>query len=313
MFEALKEKYENSSKEKADLLEYAKNLHAGLIHITDLNTLFDHSLVSEAVIDSIGLYIKLNTGIKLYINPKDYEEVPITCLCTREYEPEETEMVMNILRRYENDSNFTVLDVGANIGWYTLNIMNAYPQMRVFSFEPSPTTFNRLQNNLTLNKFSVQGAVNCGLYKEKGTIDFYYDEEGSGASSLVNLRDKEKIQKISVSVDTMDSWVSQNEIDRVDFIKCDVEGSEFFVYQGGRETIQKYKPIIFSEMLRKWSAKFGYHPNDIIRFMSEIGYQCFVIHSDRLVALKEVTEDTIETNYFFLHADRHKNLISDLS
>ena len=41
------------------------------------------------------------------------------------------------------------------------------------------------------------------------------------------------------------------------------------------ETFKKFKPIIFTEMLRKWAAKFGYHPNDIINYFSNFGYNCF--------------------------------------
>ncbi len=99
----------------------------------------------------------------------------------------------------------------------------------------------------------------------------------------------------------------------VDFIKCDVEGSELFVYQGGLETLKKYKPVVFSEMLRKWSAKFGYHPNDIIALFKNIGYQCYVITVDNyLKEITEVTEETVETNYFFLHGEKHGKIREEL-
>lgn len=65
-------------------------------------------------------------------------------------------------------------------------------------------------------------------------------------------------------------------------------------------------------MLRKWCAKFGYHPNDIIYFYKNMGYSCFVFREDRLIPFEQVTETTIETNYFFLHTKKHSNLINDL-
>ena len=66
------------------------------------------------------------------------------------------------------------------------------------------------------------------------------------------------------------------------------------------EFISRNQPIIFSEMLRKWSAKSGYTPNDIIKPMEELGYGCFVIaDGQRLQECPLVDENTVETNYFF--------------
>ena len=174
-------------------------------------------------------------------------------------------------------------------------------------------SYERLKNNLKLNNLDINQLINIGFYKENGEMEFYYDIEGSGASSLVNLRDKEKINKILVTVKKLDDWIADNKLDSIDFIKCDVEGSELLVYQGGEDSIKKYHPIVFSEMLRKWSAKFGYHPNDIINFYRNIGYSCFVFREDRLIPFEQVTETTIETNYFFLHKEKHSDIIHDLS
>lgn len=55
-------------------------------------------------------------------------------------------------------------------------------------------------------------------------------------------------------------------------------------------------------MLRKWSAKFGYHPNDIIDLFASVGYKCFVIKEDKLRKFARVDEETVGTNYFFLHS-----------
>jgi hypothetical protein len=63
-------------------------------------------------------------------------------------------------------------------------------------------------------------------------------------------------------------------------------------------------------MLRKWTAKFNYHPNDIITFFSEIGYQAYIIcGKSQLKQIKTIDEMTIETNYFFLHHKSHADII----
>lgn len=313
MFQEIKTQYENSKKERADRAEYQKNVHSHLMEMTDIKLLLEGSNVNRLMVDESGIYAELKTGIKLYMNENDYMEVPVVCLCGGDYETEETKMVSRILDVYKDVKGFTVLDIGANIGWYSLNILKRYPRMQVFSFEPGPVTYGRLKRNFALNGFSTERLVNLGFYKENGMLDFYYDTEESGASSLVNLRGKAGVRKDSVRMVKLDDWAADHEIDRVDFIKCDVEGSEFFVYQGGAKTIEKCRPIIFSEMLRKWCGKFGYHPNDIISFLRGLGYACFVIRGTGLAQIDTVEESTVETNYFFLHEEKHRDLIGELS
>ena len=167
--------------------------------------------------------------------------------------------------------------------------------------------------NENINNESINKVVNIGLYDKNDKLEFYYDKEGSGASSFANIREKADIKPIEVDVRCLDDWARENDVTKVDFIKCDVEGAELFVYKGGREIIEQSKPIVFSEMLRKWSAKFGYTPNDIISFFKELGYKCYVIESEtRLKECPKVTEETVETNYFFLHEMKHAQIIEEM-
>lgn len=299
--------------EKEKKLLYMKNVHTAVLSLAKQSDILKESGVEKIEVNRQG-EVAISLGkefenIKLGIYPNDYEGVPVSVLCFGNYEREETNMVCELLKSYKKEA-FVVFDVGANVGWYTLNIRKKYPNMKVYSFEPCPLTYQRLKKNLELNKESTDRVYNIGLYKEDGEMDFYYDSEASGASSLLNIREKDTINKIKVKMVKMDYWAEDAGVDKVDFIKCDVEGSEFFVYQGGKELIKKNKPIIFSEMLRKWSAKFNYTPNDIISFMKELGYGCYVIAGDRLKECPVVTEETIETNYFFLHLQKHIDLIN---
>jgi hypothetical protein len=66
-------------------------------------------------------------------------------------------------------------------------------------------------------------------------------------------------------------------------------------------------------MLRKWSAKFGYHPNDIINLFKDLNYSCFSLKEDKLSPFFNMNEETIETNFFFLHNDQHALQISNFS
>ena len=106
-------------------------------------------------------------------------------------------------------------------------------------------------------------------------------------------------------------------MERIDFIKLDVEGAEIFALRGGLKSIEKHKPILFVEMLRKWAAKYGYHPNEIIGMLEQVGYICcFACELDsalRLTRLETMTDQTQETNFFFLHKEKHKAQIQRLA
>jgi hypothetical protein len=85
------------------------------------------------------------------------------------------------------------------------------------------------------------------------------------------------------------------------------------VFKGAIETIKRDKPIVFSEMLRKWTSKFNYHPNDIINHFKLLDYQAFSLYGEHLKPFNLVTEETTETNYFFLHQEAHQDKIKKFS
>ena len=153
---------------------------------------------------------------------------------------------------------------------------------------------------------------NFGLSNKKEDLTFYFHKEGSVNASAALMNDERENIEVKCQVDTLDNYFKEHKLQDLDFIKCDVEGAELFAFQGGMETIEKYKPIVFTEMLRKWSAKFNYHPNEIISLFQKIGYTCYYVVDNKLQEIKIMTDDTIETNFFFLHAIKHEEYIQEL-
>ena len=144
-----------------------------------------------------------------------------------------------------------------------------------------------------------------------GTSDVYYYPEGSGNASLVNLTQKDSVRRFQCKFDSLDNFC-QPDLDSLDFIKCDVEGAELLVFKGGINTIKKHKPIIFSEILRKWSSQFNYNPNEIFELFASLGYHAYTIQSGKLVLFTKMNEKTTNTNFVFLHAQKHRLLIDQL-
>jgi hypothetical protein len=111
---------------------------------------------------------------------------------------------------------------------------------------------------------------------------------------------------------TFDEYAETNKMTKIDFMKCDVEGAELFVFQGAKKSLEKYKPIVFGELLRKWAAKFGYHPNEIFDIFHNFGYTAFYVENKKLVKIAKIDDDTIPTNFFFLHNEKHAAKIKEL-
>jgi len=244
-------------------------------------------------------------GCKFYVDLVDKRVTPVDTFNFDMYEKDDSEMLFKLI----NDED-TIFDIGANIGWYSNHLAKKFPNSTIYSFEPIPETFNQLRANSELNGALNIRLNNLALSSKKEKLTFYYSPTVTGASSSQNITENKNMIKLDLEAETIDNFIIKNSIDKLDFVKCDVEGAEYFVYQGGLETFKHKKPIIFTEMLRKWAAKFEYHPNDIINYFFKFGYKCFIANKGKLKIVDKVDDQTIETNFFFLHEIKHLHVIN---
>jgi FkbM family methyltransferase len=244
--------------------------------------------------------------VKMICPQGDHRVAPIESLNFLDYETIDSAMIMQLV-----SPNDCVVDIGANMGWYSINIAKTFPSCKVHAFEPIPKTYEYLEKNIKLNKMGNIFPHRFGLSSERKDLTFYFYPEGSGNASSANLSERKDAELVACHVEKLDDFVITNKL-HVDFIKCDVEGAELFVFQGAIETLKLDKPIVFTEMLRKWAAKFDYHPNEIIMLFKSLGYHCYYAEDSALKKLDEMTDETVETYFFFLHSEKHKHLIHEL-
>ncbi len=242
-------------------------------------------------------------GIQMECTPGDFRIAPIEILNFFDYEKDESAMMENLVS--DGDSFF---DIGANIGWYSINMAMARRAARVYCFEPVLKTYRFLQKNLELNRVTNVTAHNFGFSNQEGEVAFYTYPEGSSNASSANLTGRSDVETQQCRLRTLDDYVCEKNL-HVDFIKCDVEGAELMVFQGGIKSIERDLPIVFSEILRKWSARFNYNPNEIFRFFRGFGYRAFTVKGKFLSGFGGMDDSTPETNFFFLHQDRHEDII----
>jgi FkbM family methyltransferase len=235
------------------------------------------------------------TGVRLTCERDDKRCAPLEILNFGRLEPEEADMTLALVR--EGDA---VFDIGANIGWYSLTLAARFKKLSIDAFEPVPHTFARLKKHAAMNGARGVRLHNFGFSDKKGSFSFFFDPKNSVNASGANLSGKGK--RITCKLSTLDAFARRK---RVDFIKCDVEGAELMVFRGGLKTLARDTPVIFTEMLRKWSAAFGYHPNEIIDLLGGLGYAPFVARGGKLRPFGRMDDKTAETNFFFLHPNKH--------
>jgi len=179
-----------------------------------------------------------------------------------------------------------------------------FPAATVHAFEPVPGIFRNLEKNLSVNVLPKVTLHNLGFMDKAGRLEFYYDPAISGRTSARNLADDPLAGAVSCEVKRLDDFVAEAGV-FPDLLKVDVEGAELFVFQGGQATLAKHHPVVFTEMLRKWAAKFEYHPDAILDLFSGQGYGCYFAEGGGLVELHRMTDDVAATNFFFLHREVH--------
>lgn len=184
------------------------------------------------------------------------------------YETGTVEVLKKIICRDD-----VVFDIGANIGWYTVNIVRSAPDGVCHAFEPMPLTMQRLRSNCALNTVLDHVIFNqCALGAEEGEVTLYsFDTLGHGHNSL-STQGRSDYTSWTVPVTTLDAYVREKNVGRVDLVKMDVEGAEMGVLEGASRLFElESPPIWIIEMNRETAAGFGHSPHDLLDFIGSRG------------------------------------------
>ena len=295
---------------REDFWQQMKNYHRIL---KAYPSLLAGGMLSSIIIEADGIYVQLENGLLFRWNPDDLRSNPTDAVNYGSSDKDVLEFFYRFIGDYR-----VIFDVGANVGWYSLNFLNyvkSNNNFMLYAFEPVPTTWEILKGNL--NKNGMVGRVtleNLALGNENKQIVFHVPQTtGHGGASSRKLFPAEENVSVNCRMRRLDDYIKEAAVTSLDLIKCDVEGSEIFFFQGGIEAIAHFKPLIYVEMLRKWTKVFDYHPNNTISLLASVGYGCWYLEGGRLHALGTMTEETVQTNFFFLHGERHRAFLAAIN
>jgi len=138
------------------------------------------------------------------------------------------------------DERDIVIDLGANIGMFTGFALWKGAQ-KVYAFEPVPYVLDYLKQTVEVNDYGNKvEIIPWAVMDKRGEIDICIDEENFGGSSCILARKKNK--KVKTKAVTLDEFVGENNIDRIDFIKADIEGAERYMLMGAKNVLREFKP-----------------------------------------------------------------------
>lgn len=178
--------------------------------------------------------------------------------------------------------NPVIYDIGAHVGYHTLMFAALAPSSTVYSFEPNTGNFARVQEHLTLNSDLAKRitAQNIALSDKPGQSVLLSSDDIDGGTSSGGFIDaatpiwsrQDYIEKTgyterAVTLESIDSLVSQGKAKPPTVMKIDVEGAEHLVLEGARKTLEKHRPHIIVEF---HSIPATYHSMHIL---VELGYR----------------------------------------
>ncbi len=137
----------------------------------------------------------------------------------------------NEYRFISKRKNPIIFDCGANIGFATIFFKWIYPESEIYAFEPDKNTFEILKKNVLQNKLKNVHLYNSAISDKNGEIDFFIDPTCPG--SLIMSTKQERMPKDKITVDclSLSTFIKNNNLSKIDYLKMDIEGSEFEVIQ----------------------------------------------------------------------------------
>jgi FkbM family methyltransferase len=216
------------------------------------------------------------------------------------YEPLHTEIAKREIRPGD-----VVLDIGANIGYFTLLFAKLVGRDgAVFAFEPTPDTFALASKNVELNGYSNVTLVQKALSNRAGRASLVVYDDIPGKNRLTpGVTEKNSIEVETVRLDDYFANYSRE----ISFIKIDVEGAELLALEGGRRLLgRNHRLKILTEFIVADIKEAGADPEAYLRLLLDSGFELFELKPTGVraepVSVERLLRPDTATNLFCVRA-----------
>ncbi len=190
------------------------------------------------------------------------------------------------------EPNFSVLDIGANLGYFSKNFAKLAKNGKLISIEPVPVFFETL--SYFMKKFPHVTLYNVALGTEKGTITMVLPESnGMIRTGLPHIAESEEEKKLHATQDVAIVKGSEllADLDRLDYIKCDIEGYELNVFKEIKPVLEKHLPYVQIEIAEK-------NLPEMMELFNSLGYTQFGIKDFKFI--QENGKQAEDGDFFFV-------------
>jgi FkbM family methyltransferase len=216
--------------------------------------------------------VEVERGVNLFLDPGDL--IGRAILTDGFWQPEVWQSISDGL-----SAGAVFFDVGAHIGYDSLKAsVRVGESGKVISFEPNPRTLDQLRGNIAASHASnvIVEPIACTDIEQTLTLYDSTPEGNSGASSLA-LTNADELRRgilpsYSVRGRPIDHVVAELHLQRVDVIKVDVEGAEYLVLRGLRDTLARFHPKVVMEVVPFQLAAMHATTQDLVSLMNGLGY-----------------------------------------
>ncbi len=192
------------------------------------------------------------------------------------YEPDVAEVVKNYTK-----PGTTVIDIGANVGYMArAAALSMQGSGLVVAFEPDSQNVPLLRRNLAIaSKTGIRTFLaNSAVGDRDDEAILYHDWRSNTRSSLELISGRPPGSTETVTVVALDSWIKEKpEVSRLDLLKIDVEGGEFNVLVGAKDSLLRWHPVIVLELWPQGLEAHGASVPDIAKLLDELGYEVAIL------------------------------------
>ena len=222
----------------------------------------------------IGIVLVDVEGSKMYVDSRDTGVAPFL-LEWGFYEKYETALFKRLVKK-----GMVVVDIGANIGYYTLLASHLVGEKgKVFAFEPDPSNYTLLLRNIAINACTNVTPVKKALFSKSGRMKLFLDKKNLGGHSLSEAN-VDKSSFIAVEAIRLDDFFKNIDV-KIDVVKMDVQGLEMHVIEGMTDTVNQNDNLkVMTEFWPIGLQNACSSPLMFLRKLVELGFVLYRIEQD---------------------------------